>query len=143
MPATAMEEAYDAIVWQNLSNLVMLPPLIYYGKFGLEAQIFQTYMASSGYQVQTVLTRDGVLDALRAQPDAITVIALDQSPTELTKLVSELRERSDNASSAIFLLGGDQSFDPHMDSVYVITLPYRLSEVIGRIQSITRQKKVI
>jgi DNA-binding response OmpR family regulator len=119
----------------------MLPPLIYYGKSGLEAQIFQTYMASSGYQVQTVLTRDGVLEAIGMQPNAITVIALDKSPVELTELAGELRVRAKDSSNPIFLLGGDEPFDPRMDSVYVITRPFRLSEVITRIQSISRHKK--
>ena len=117
-----------------------LPPIIFYGTPGLEAQIFQTYMASSGYQVQLVTTRDGAFSSIDGSPSAIVVIAVDKSPQELTELAREIRARKQGTNGHVFILSGEQPFDTGLPSVDVIPRPFRLSEVIARIQTITRRK---
>ncbi len=124
----------------NTRSVMALPAIIFYGTPGLEAQIFQTYMASSGYQVQMVTTRDGAFASVAGSASAIVVIAIDKPPQELTALAQEIRARKQVPANHIFILSGEQSFDTGLPSVDVIPRPFRLSEVIARIQAITRRK---
>jgi DNA-binding response OmpR family regulator len=112
-------------------------PIIFLGKPGLEAQIFQAYMQSSGFRVQVGETLDSALAALRTTPRATTVIALDEPAAKLTEVARTL-QRAGQVHNPIFILAGEQVFDPRLPSVYVVPRPFRLAEVIRRIQSLDR-----
>ncbi len=115
--------------------------IIYYGKPGLEAQVFQSYMASSGYKVQVVSTREGVLAALAADPAAIAVIALDDKQQELIEQAELLRRYADHRQSHIFILSTEETLEAQPAGIDVIPRPYRLSELVRRIQALTKEAK--
>ncbi len=115
--------------------------IIYYGKPGLESQVFQSYMASSGYKVQVVTTREGALSALAADPSAIAVIALEKKQQELIEQAELLRLCADHNPSHIFILSTEDTFEIRPPGVDVIPRPYRLSELVRRIQAIAKEAK--
>ena|SRR5437867_5286522 len=117
-----------------------LPLVFFYGSSGLEAQIFESYMASSGYEVRLVSTREKLLGAVKQNPTAIYVLAREQLPHELTELARLVLARGSSSTRA-FILTGEQGFDPHLPGVEVVTRPFRLSEVIRRIQGMTKTLK--
>jgi DNA-binding response OmpR family regulator len=117
-----------------------LPLIIYFGKPGLESQVFQSYMVSSGYQVQVVGSCDGATSALDANPDAIAVIAVDQDPQGLIHQAEILRAHA-GPSSHIFIISPDEALDLHLSGVQVIPRPYRLSELVRRIRALIQDPK--
>ena len=114
--------------------------IIYYGKHGLEAQVFQSYMTSSGFKVQVVTTREGALSALAADPSAIAVIALEKQQRELIEQAELLRRYTDRKEGHVFVLSTEDSYDLRPAGIDVIPRPYRLSELVKRIQAITKEK---
>ncbi len=117
-----------------------LPLIIYYGKSGLESQVFQSYMASSGYKVQVVTNGDAAANAMAANPDAIAVVALDRKQNELFEQARNLRAHADRNSSRIFILSTEDTREAPPDGIDVIPRPYRLSELVRRIQAITKEQ---
>jgi hypothetical protein len=125
--------------WGLLARAMSFPKIVYFGPSGLDADIFRAYMASSGFNVQLAPTREDALAAVKADPTAITVIALDKPPPDLIKLARDVRARTLSEESHIFILAGSQPFDPGVPSVEVIPRPFRLAELSRRIQSLARQ----
>jgi DNA-binding response OmpR family regulator len=117
-----------------------LPLIIYYGKPGLDTQVFQSYMVSSGYQVQVVNNRESARTALKADPCAIVVIATDQDPQEIIQQAEGLRAYA-KLDDHIFIISPFESLDLHMSGVNVIPRPYRLSELVRRIQALAPQTR--
>ena len=115
-----------------------LAPLVYYGKPGLEADVFQAYMASSGFPVQIVNNAEDKLPANVFDGSSITVISLEKSPEELLRLANEIRVRSNGSVKRILILADGQPFDVEAPAVEVIYRPFRLSEVAARIRAISR-----
>lgn len=109
--------------------------IIYYGRPGLDTQVFQSYMVSSGYQVQVVGNRDGVRSALDANRDAIVVIAVDQDPEELAAQAQRLRSLA-RFDRRIFLISPEETADPRLSGIEIIPKPYRLSELVRRIRAL-------
>ncbi len=119
----------------------MFPPLIVYlGKSGLESQVFQSYMASSGYKVQVVANGDAARTALSANPEAIAVIALDRRQNELIEQARHLRAQADPEHGRVFILSTEDNGQAPPEGVDVIPRPYRLSELVRRIQSLTKEQ---
>ncbi len=118
-----------------------LPLIIYYGNPGLESQVFQSYMVSSGYKVQVVSTSEGASSALDANPVAIAVIALQNKLSELMAQAYELRSHTNVSGSQIFVLSSDDGVDTSQPGVVIIPRPYRLSELVRRIQALTKTPK--
>ncbi len=114
------------------------PLIIYFGRPGLESQVFQSYMVSSGYQVQVVTSREGAVSALSADPTAIAVIALEKKQQELIEQAEALRRYADHKRSHIFVLSTEQELNARPSGIDIIPRPYRLSELVRRIQAITK-----
>ncbi len=113
-------------------------PIFYYGTPGLEADIFQSYMRCSGYQVRLIITDTMTPVAMPSGTSSIAVIALEKRPEELVQFAHELRRRSGELVKRVFILA--DSFPTGLDdpAVEIIQRPFRLSEVIKRIQILTR-----
>ncbi len=114
------------------------PLIIYYGNSGLESQVFQSYMASSGYRVQVVNTRESAISALHTDPAAIAIIALEKKQQELLEQAQALRAYADQARAHFFVLSTEDAFDPRQAWIDVIPRPYRLSELVRRIQNLLK-----
>ncbi len=117
------------------------PLIIYYGNLGLESQVFQSYMVSSGYKVQVVNSREGVISALHADPAAIAVIALEKKQQELIEQAQALRAHADQGRAHFFVLSTDDALDLRQPGIDIIPRPYRLSELVRRIQALTKESK--
>jgi hypothetical protein len=113
-------------------------PLIYYGKPGLEADVFQAYMASSGFAVRMVTGAHGQIPSKLLDDSAITVISLEKSNEELIRLANEIRARSNGCVRRVLILADGQPFEVEAPAVEVIFRPYRLSEIADRIRAISR-----
>jgi DNA-binding response OmpR family regulator len=111
-------------------------PIIYYGKPGLETQVFLSYMVSSGYRVQVVHNRDSASCALDATPDAIVVIAVDQDPEESIRQAEILRAHA-KLENHVFLISPEESLELQPIGIQVVPRPYRLSELVKRIRALT------
>ncbi len=114
-------------------------PILYYGAPGLESDIFQSYMRCSGYPVQMVLADTPNLAPVSGQTSSIAVIALPKPPEELVQLASELRAHSNGLFKRIFILSEGRPMTPNDPAIEIIERPFRLSEVIKRIQILNRQ----
>jgi DNA-binding response OmpR family regulator len=114
-------------------------PIFYYGSPGLEADIFQSYMRCSGYPVKMITERAQSLFTIPDQPSSVAVLALTNSPEELLKFARELCTRSTGSIRRIFILADGQPLTIDDPAVEVIERPFRLSEVIKRIQVLNRQ----
>ncbi len=112
--------------------------IIYYGKSGLESQVFQSYMASSGYKVQVVTTAEAAIAALDANPSAIAVVALDKRQQELIEQAQRLRARVDRQRGHVFILSTEDMSEMPPAGIDVIPRPYRLSELVRRIQALSK-----
>ncbi len=117
------------------------PLIIYYGNSGLESQVFQSYMASSGYKVQVVSTREGAISALHTDPAAIAVIALEKKQQELIEQAQALRTYADQSRAHFFVLSTEDGFEMRQSWIDIIPRPYRLSELVRRIQSLMKDSK--
>ncbi len=117
------------------------PLIIYYGNSGLESQVFQSYMASSGYKVQVVNTREGAISALHADPAAIAVIALEKKQQELIEQAQALHTYADQKRAHFFILSTEDGFELRQPWMDIIPRPYRLSELVRRIQSLLKDSK--
>lgn len=113
-------------------------PLIYFGKPGLEADVFQAYMASSGFSVQMVTNAEGRIPANVFNSSSITVISLEKSPEELLRLANEIQVQSNGGVKRVLILTEGQPFDAEAPTVEVISRPFRLSEIEDRIRAISR-----
>ncbi len=113
-------------------------PIVYYGKPGLEADVFQAYMASSGYPVQMMTTAGGETLSDVFDSSSITVIALDKTPQELLQLAQEIRTQRPGCLKRVFILTEGQPPEVDLPSVEFIHRPYRLSELVERIRAVSR-----
>lgn len=113
-------------------------PIVYYGKPGLEADVFQAYMASSGFPVQMMIHREGEAPSDLSSGSSITVIALEKTPQELLELAQAIRSQGGDCLKRVFILTEGQSSDADLPSVEFIHRPYRLSELVERIRAISR-----
>ncbi len=113
-------------------------PIFYYGTPGLEADIFQSYMRCSGYQVRLINADVSTPITMPSETSAIAVIALEKRPEELIQLARELRARGDELVKRVFILADGFSIGVDDPAVEVIQRPFRLSEVIKRIQVLSR-----
>jgi hypothetical protein len=111
-------------------------PLVYYGNPGLEADVFQAYMASSGFPVQIVT--NGKIPGSMLNSSSITVISLEKSPEELMRLADEIQARSKGCVKRVLILADGQRFESEEPAVEIIYRPYRLSEIADRIRAISR-----
>jgi hypothetical protein len=112
--------------------------LVYLGKPGLEADVFQAYMASSGFSVQMVTNTQGQIPESVFKNDSITVISLERSNEELVRLANHIRAQSNGFLRRVLILADAQPFDLEAPAVEVIFRPYRLSEIADRIRAINR-----
>ncbi len=120
--------------------MMSFSPIIYYGKPGLEADIFQSYMRCSGYPVQVVTANSFDAPTIATLVPVVAVIALEKSAEELIRLVDALHRQGEGCIKRIFILADDNAPLPLIEpGVEVIQRPYRLSEVIRRIQALNRQ----
>jgi DNA-binding response OmpR family regulator len=110
--------------------------IVFLGTAGLEADIFSSYMSSAGYLVQVISATDGAVSAVQKDPSAIVVISVDQTGDELLRLVRAARAGTGNKRNPIFVLTNEKGFDAGLPSVYVVTRPFRLSELVKRIQNL-------
>ena len=117
-----------------------LPPIIFYGPPGLEAQVFQSFLTKSGYRVRLVTVAEQAWLALNANPTAILVIALDHSLQEARDLVQRVGTTLARRVLHIFILAEEQPFEVDLPNAEIIPRPWRLSEVIARIRALTRPK---
>ena len=117
---------------------MLVSSIIFYGSPGLEADIFQSYMRCSGYPVH-VVTQWSDCPPLTTLASAFAVIALDQPAEELVRMAHELYAHSEGAFKRIFVLADGQAPPPAEPQVEMIRRPYRLTEVIRRIQFLSRQ----
>jgi DNA-binding response OmpR family regulator len=113
-------------------------PIVYYGKPGLDADVFQAYMTSSGYPVQMVTSAEGGFPPNVLGISSITVIALEKSPQELLELAHEIRMQSNGCVKRVLILAEGQSSDADAPAVEFIHRPYRLSELVERVRAISR-----
>ncbi len=113
-------------------------PILYYGVPGLEADIFQSYMRCSGYSVKMVLPNTPSLVPLPDGPASVAVIALPRSSDDLAQLVKVLRTKGNGSLKHIFILADGEPLSVNDPSVEIIERPFRLSEVIKRIQVYNR-----
>lgn len=111
------------------------PLIVYFGKPGLDTQVFQSYMVSSGYKVQVACDRDCTSSALDANPDAIVVIAVDQEPQALIHHAEALRSHV-SLNSHILVISPAEPSDLQLNGFEVIQQPYRLSELVKRIRAL-------
>ncbi len=116
-----------------------LLPIIYCGPPGLESEVFEAYMSSSGYQVEMATTPDAAVPVLAREPSAILVLAMPGSRAEIASLIKRFRSQSGARRNPIFVLTDKDEFDSKIDGVEVVTRPFRLSELISRIQSLSRR----
>ncbi len=123
-----------------LLMVALLPLIIYFGKTGLESQVFQSYMASSGYKVQVVTNGEAATSAIDANPAAIAVVALDRKQNDLLDQARRLRRHADQNRSHIFVLSTEDTREAPQAGIDVIPRPYRLSELVRRIQAITKDQ---
>ncbi len=114
-------------------------PIFYYGVPGLEADIFQSYMRCSGYPVKMMLPNGSPLAPLPDDTASVVVIALPKSSEELVRLARALRIQSKGSLKHIFILADGQPLQVDDPTVEIIERPFRLSEVIKRIQVYSRQ----
>ena len=112
--------------------------IIYYGTPGLETDIFQSYMSCSGYPVR-VVTGFPEAPTITTLAASIAVIALEKPGEELVRLARELCARSEGCLQRIFILTDAESLPVAEPQVEIIQRPFRLSEVIKRIQFLSRQ----
>jgi hypothetical protein len=112
--------------------------LVYYGKPGLEADVFQAYMASSGFSVQMLTNTEGRIPQSVFSNDSITVISLEKTNEELVRLANEIRAQNNGSAKRVLILADGQPFDVEAPAVEVIFRPYRLSEIADRIRAISR-----
>jgi DNA-binding response OmpR family regulator len=115
-----------------------LPLILYYGNTGLESQVFQSYMASSGFKVQVVTSSEAASRALDANPEAIAVVALDEDDNKLVEEAEELQARGNRRKTRVFVLSTQEARINTPEGVDVIPRPYRLSELVRQIQGLTR-----
>jgi DNA-binding response OmpR family regulator len=116
--------------------------IIYFGKPGLETEVFHSYMASLGYRVQVVSTCASATSALDATPGAIVVIAADQEPEEAVHHAESLHAHL-KIDGRIFVISSAQSLDLRLSGVDFIPQPYRLSELVKRIRALTPDARPI
>ncbi len=114
-------------------------PIVYYGKRGLEADIFTSYMRLSGYCVQVVTTENGHIPDLVSTPASIAVISLDKPSAQVLQLAEQIRAQAEGCAK-IFVLAEPGAINPHGTPIEVIERPYHLSELIKRIQSLNRAR---
>jgi hypothetical protein len=114
-------------------------PIFYYGLPGLEADIFHSYMRCSGYPVRMLVTRTPFLPPLPDGSASVVVIALTEPPEKLAQFARELRMNSSGTVQRVFILANGTP--PRVDDpgIEIIERPFRLSEVIKRIQVLNRQ----
>ena len=113
-------------------------PLVYYGKPGLEANVFRAYMTSAGFTVQLVTNLQDQIPANLSSNSFITVISLEESSQELIRVANEIRERSNGNVKRVLILADGPPFEVEAPAVEVIFKPYRLSEIADRIRAISR-----
>jgi hypothetical protein len=113
--------------------------IVYYGQPGLEADIFQSYMRCSGYPVQLVTTNSLNSSLIVPLAAPIAVIALDKPCEDLIRIVHNLRVQNEGCVKRIFILSDSQSLQVDEPGVEIITRPFRLSEVIKRIQNLKHE----
>jgi hypothetical protein len=110
--------------------------IIYYGQPGLETEVFRSYMASLGYRVQVVYTCAKAASVLDETPGAIVVIAADQEPEEAVHHAEALYAHL-QIDGRIFVISSAQPLDLRLSGIDFVPQPYRLSELVRRIRSIT------
>jgi hypothetical protein len=113
-------------------------PVVYFGKPGLEADVFQAYMASSGFPVHMVTDGQTRIPANLFNGSSITVISLEKSPEELLRLAREIKLQSNGHVKRILILVEGQPFEAEAPVVEVIQRPYRLSELADWVRAISR-----
>ncbi len=112
-------------------------PIVYYGKRGLEAETFESYMRLSGYTVQLVHSENGYLPEVVNTPASIAVISADKPPAQILELASQIRARTDGCVK-IFVLEHSAVMPPEGLSVEVISPPHHLSKLVKCIQAFSR-----
>ena len=118
----------------------LLPPIVFFGPPGLEAQIFHSYLTHSGYWVQVVHTRERALNALDAEPGALAVIALKETPDQFIELIHTIRAHTGQPERPIFALVEEEDLELNLYDVQVFPRPFRLSDVIKHIVALTLTK---
>ncbi len=119
------------------------PLIIYYGSPGLESQVFQSYMVSSGYKVQVVTTREGAITALDANPASFAIVALQNKQWDLIEQARSLLAHVRDSRCHVFVLSAEDGAEMPPDGIDVIPRPYRLSELVRRIQALTKNSRKI
>ncbi len=111
-------------------------PVVFYGRRGLEADVFESYMRRSGYPVQIVLVENGHSPYVANEPSSIAVIALGSSGQGM-ELARQIQMETGGCAKVFILheLESQKSDDP---SVEIIPQPYQLSQVVKRIQRVSR-----
>ncbi len=112
-------------------------PIVYYGRRGLEADVFQSYMRLSGYPVQMVPIENGSLPEAINCASSVAVISLDR-PLDQILVLAQSIEKQAQGCVQIFILSDPESAVPGGPGVEVIIRPFHLSEVIKRIQRLHR-----
>ncbi len=116
----------------------MSTPVIYCGPEGLEANVLRRYLGALGFKVQIVPYGDGLLSAISAHPDAITVMQSVGGEQDLPELIHEMRECAGRAHLTVLILDDHLKLPRERGDVELIPGPMRLSRVIQRIQDYAR-----
>ncbi|MGB8645748.1 MAG: hypothetical protein WCF84_10965 [Anaerolineae bacterium] len=112
-------------------------PIVYYGRRGLEADIFETYMRRAGYSFQMVPVENESMPEVVNQLSSVAVISLD-CPDDWVLLLTQMIQLHAEGCIRIFVLAGAQNVALSIPFVDVIACPYRLGEVVKRIQHLSR-----
>ncbi len=115
--------------------------IIYYGSPGLESQVFQSYMVSSGYKVQVVTTREGAITALDANPASFAIVALQNKQRDLIEQARMLLSHVRDSHCHVFVLSAEDGPETPPEGIDLIPRPYRLSELVRRIQALTKNPR--
>ncbi len=111
-------------------------PVVFYGRRGLEADVFESYMSRSGYPVQVVLVENGHLPSVANEPSSIAVIAL--GPTSQGMELARQIQMETGGCARVFILNAPEAQRSDDPSVEIIPKPYQLSQVVKRIQRVSR-----
>ena len=116
---------------------MLFMPIVYYGRPGLESDIFVSYMRHSGYPVQVVPLENGEFPQIVRLPASVAVVSTDRAADQTLHFVQEIRRQTEDCVK-IFVIADLPAVEPEVPSVEIINRPNHLGAVVKKIQGLSR-----
>ncbi|MGE5140917.1 MAG: hypothetical protein ACM3JD_15735 [Rudaea sp.] len=112
-------------------------PIVYYGRPGLESDIFVSYMRHSGYPVQVVPLENGNLPDVVNLPASVAVVSLDRTADQTLHFIREIRNQTEDCVK-IFVIADLPTVEPEVPAVEIVNRPNHLGAIVKKIQGLSR-----